>query len=389
MRKRIILIGVILSVLLPINVKALSGSINISCNDSNVIVGNSTNCSITGNSDSEVSALAMTLSSGGSVSISNIVTSSVWQGDGSDGDIQLYTDSNKTGNFSIATFTVTGNSVGSGTITVSGVMFTGADFNDVGVSGKNIVINVKEKETPKPNPETTPKPSNNDNNNNNGNNSNNSNNNQVNKSNDATLKSLSVSGVNFEFSSDKYDYEADVNNDVDKIEIEAIVNNDKAKVTIPEDLSLKIGKNRFTIIVEAEDGTKKEYNISINRLDRKLSNNAYLSKLTIEGYDIIFRKDKYIYNIGDIKNNKLNVKAEAEDKTSKIDIYGNNSIGKNGAIVVKVTAEDKTTSEYIIYVNNNSTNIKDILLICFLCLLIISIIINFILILGKRKKLKN
>lgn len=385
MRKKIILMGVILSILLPINVKALSGSINISCNDSNVIVGNSTNCSITGNSDSEVSALAMTLSSGGSISISNIVTSSVWQGNGSDGDIQLYTDSNKTGNFSIATFTITGNSVGSGTITASGVMFTGADFNDVGVSGKNIVINVKEKETPKPNPEPTPKPSNNGNNNNNSNN----NNNQVKKSNDATLKSLSISDVNFEFSSDKYDYEVDVNNDVDKIEIEAIVNNDKAKVTIPEDLSLKIGKNKFTVIVEAEDGTKKEYNISINRLDRKLSNNAYLSKLTIEGYDIIFRKDKYIYNIGDIKNNKLNVKAETEDKTSKIDIYGNNSIGKNGVIVVKVTAEDKTTSEYIIYVNNNSINIKDILLICFLCLLIISIIINFILILGKRRKLKN
>ena len=385
MRKKIILMGVVLSILLPINVKALSGSINISCNDSNVIVGNSTNCSITGNSDSEVSALAMTLSSGGSISISNIVTSSVWQGNGSDGDIQLYTDNNKTGNFSIATFTVTGNSVGSGTITASGVMFTGADFNDVGVSGKNIVINVKEKETPKPNPEPTPKPSNNGNNNNNSNN----NNNQIKKSNDATLKSLSISDVNFEFSSDKYDYEVDVNNDVDKIEIEAIVNNDKAKVTIPEDLSLKIGKNRFTIIVEAEDGTKKEYNISINRLDRKLSNNTYLSKLTIEGYDIIFRKDKYIYNIGDIKNNKLNVKAEAEDKTSKIDIYGNNSIGKNGVIVVKVTAEDKTTSEYIIYVNNNSTNIKDILLICFLCLFIISIIINFILILGKRKKLRS
>lgn len=385
MRKKIILMGVVLSILLPINVKALSGSINISCNDSNVIVGNSTNCSITGNSDSEVSALAMTLSSGGSISISNIVTSSVWQGNGSDGDIQLYTDNNKTGNFSIATFTVTGNSVGSGTITASGVMFTGADFNDVGVSGKNIVINVKEKETPKPNPEPTPKPSNNGNNNNNSNN----NNNQIKKSNDATLKSLSISDVNFEFSSDKYDYEVDVNNDVDKIEIEAIVNNDKAKVTIPEDLSLKIGKNKFTIVVEAEDGTKKEYNISINRLDRKLSNNAYLSKLTIEGYDIIFRKDKYIYNIGDIKNNKLNVKAEAEDKTSKIDIYGNNSIGKNGVIVVKVTAEDKTTSEYIIYVNNNSINIKDILLICFLCLFIISIIINFILILGKRKKLRS
>ncbi len=385
MRKKIILMGVVLSILLPINVKALSGSINISCNDSNVIVGNSTNCSITGNSDSEVSALAMTLSSGGSISISNIVTSSVWEGNGSDGNIQLYTDSNKTGNFSIATFTVTGNSVGSGTITASGVMFTGADFNDVGVSGKNIVINVKEKETPKPNPEPTPKPSNNGNNNNNSNN----NNNQIKKSNDATLKSLSISDVNFEFSSDKYDYEVDVNNDVDKIVIEAIVNNDKAKVTIPEDLSLKIGKNKFTIIVEAEDGTKREYNITVNRLDRKLSNNTYLSKLTIEGYDIIFRKDKYIYNIGDINNNKLNVKAETEDKTSKIDIYGNNSIGKNGVIIVKVTAEDKTTSEYIIYVNNNSINIKDILLICFLCLFIISIIINFILILGKRKKLRS
>lgn len=163
MKKKYILIGVILSVLLPINVNALSGSISISCGSTSIEVGSSTSCTVTGYSDSEVSALAMNLSSGGTISISNIVTSSIWQGNGSDGNIQLYTDSNKSGNFSIATFTVSGNNAGNGSITASGISFTGADFNETGISGKNIIITVKEKEVPKPDPTPEPKPSNNNN----------------------------------------------------------------------------------------------------------------------------------------------------------------------------------------------------------------------------------
>ena len=382
MKKKYILIGVILSVLLPINVKALSGSISISCGSTSIEVGSSTSCTVTGYSDSEVSALAMNLSSGGTISISNIVTSSIWQGNGSDGNIQLYTDSNKSGNFSIASFTASGNNVGNGSITASGISFTGADFSETGISGKNIIITVKEKEVSKPDPTPEPKPSNNNNQ------TITSNNTTVKKSSDATLKSLSVNPGSINFNFDKYEYDVEVGNDVDKIEISAEGSSDKAKVTIPSDLSLKVGKNSFSIEVEAEDGTKKEYIINVNRLDRKLSSNSNLSKLVINGYKIDFTKDKYIYNIGDIKSSSLDITFEVEDKKSTAKIYGNDNIGKDDVIVIKVTAEDKTTSEYLLYVNNTSNcSIKDILLVAFLILLIVSLVINFMMVFKKRKKL--
>lgn len=384
MKKKYFVIGVILSVLLPINVKALSGSVSISCNNSSIEVGSNTTCTISGYSDSEISALSASLTSSGSISISNINTSSIWQGNGGDGNIQLYTDSNKSGGFSIATFTITGNSIGSGNINLNSVKFTDASFSENSISGSSITITVKEKYVPKPDP--TPSNPGNTSSNNQTTVTTNPSTPEATKSNDASLKNITISNVNFEFSKDKLEYDVEVSNNVDKLDITAEVNNDKAKVTIPSDLSLKVGNNSFTIVVEAEDGTKKEYKINIKRLERVLSSNTNLSKLEIKGYNIKFNKDKYIYDIGNIKSNKLNITATSEDKLSKISIYGNNNIGKNDVIVIKVTAEDNTTKEYLIYANNTSNNsIKDILLITFLVLLISSVVVNFVLIFKQRR----
>lgn len=384
MKKKYFVIGVILSVLLPINVKALSGSVSISCNNSSIEVGSNTTCTISGYSDSEISALSASLTSSGSISISNINTSSIWQGNGGDGNIQLYTDSNKSGGFSIATFTITGNSIGSGNINLNSVKFTDASFSEDSISGSSITITVKEKYVPKPDP--TPSNPGNTSSNNQTTVTTNPSTPEATKSNDASLKNITISNVNFEFSKDKLEYDIEVSNSIEKIEINAEANNDKAKVTIPSDLSLKLGNNTFIIEVEAEDGTKKEYKINIKRLERVLSSNTNLSKLEIKGYNIKFNKDKYIYDIGNIKSNKLNITATSEDKLSKISIYGNNNIGKNDVIVIKVTAEDNTTKEYLIYANNTSNNsIKDILLITFLVLLISSVVVNFVLIFKQRR----
>ncbi len=385
MRKKCIFIGIIFGLLFPISVSALSGSASISCNSTSFEVGSSTSCTLYGYSNEGVSAVAASLTAGGSISISNINTSSNWQGNGSDGNIQLYTDSNMSGSFGIVSFTVTGNSVGSGIINVGGIRFSDASFNENGISGTSLSITVNEKYVPKPDPTpTTPStvttPSNNS--------GSNSNNNVIDnkKSNDASLKSLVIKGVNFEFSKDKLEYDVEVSNNVDKIDITAEVNNDKAKLTIPSDLSLKVGNNNFTIVVEAEDGTKSEYKINVKRLDRVLSSNTNLSKLVIDGYNINFSKDKYIYDLANIKSSKLNITATSEDVLSKVKIYGNDNIGKNDVIVIKVTAEDGSSKEYILYANNTkSSNVKNVLLICFLVALIASLVVNFILIFKKRK----
>lgn len=385
MKKKYIFIGIIFGLLFPISVSALSGSASISCNSTSIEVGSSTSCTLYGYSNEGVSAVAASLTAGGSISISNINTSSNWQGNGSDGNIQLYTDSNKSGSFGIVSFTVTGNSVGSGTINVGGIRFSDASFNENGISGTSLSITVNEKYVPKPDPTpTTPStvttPSNNSGSNSNNNVTDNK------KSNDASLKSLVIKGINFEFSKDKLEYDIEVSNNVDKLDITAEVNNDKAKVTIPSDLSLKVGNNSFTIVVEAEDGSKSEYKINVKRLDRVLSSNTNLSKLVINGYNISFSKDKYIYDLGNIKSSKLNIIATSEDALSKVKIYGNSDIGRNDVIVIKVVAEDGSSKEYILYANNTkSSNVKNVLLICFLVALIASLVVNFILIFKKRK----
>ena len=385
MKKKYIFIGIIFGLLFPISVSALSGSASISCNSTSIEVGSSTSCTLYGYSNEGVSAVAASLTAGGSISISNINTSSNWQGNGSDGNIQLYTDSNKSGSFGIVSFTVTGNSVGSGTINVGGIRFSDASFNENGISGTSLSITVNEKYVPKPDPTpTTPSivttPSNNSGSNSNNNVTDNK------KSNDASLKSLVIKGINFEFSKDKLEYDIEVSNNVDKLDITAEVNNDKAKVTIPSDLSLKVGNNSFTIVVEAEDGSKSEYKINVKRLDRVLSSNTNLSKLVINGYNISFSKDKYIYDLGNIKSSKLNIIATSEDALSKVKIYGNSDIGSNDVIVIKVVAEDGSSKEYILYANNTkSSNVKNVLLICFLVALIASLVVNFILIFKKRK----
>lgn len=385
MKKKCIFIGIIFGLLFPISVSALSGSASISCNSTSIEVGSSTSCTLYGYSNEGVSAVAASLTAGGSISISSINTSSNWQGNGSDGNIQLYTDSNMSGSFGIVSFTVTGNSVGSGTINVGGIRFSDASFNENGISGTSLSITVNEKYVPKPDPTpTTPStvttPSNNSGSNSNNNVTDNK------KSNDASLKSLVIKGVNFEFSKDKLEYDVEVSNNVDKLDITAEVNNDKAKVTIPSDLSLKVGNNSFTIVVEAEDGSKSEYKINVKRLDRVLSSNTNLSKLVINGYNISFSKDKYIYDLGNIKSNKLNIIATSEDALSKVKIYGNGDIGRNDVIVIKVVAEDGSSKEYILYANNTkSSNVKNVLLICFLVALIASLVVNFILIFKKRK----
>lgn len=385
MRKKCIFIGIIFGLLFPIIVSALSGSASISCNSTSIEVGSSTSCSLYGYSNEGVSAVAASLTAGGSISISNINTSSNWQGNGSDGNIQLYTDSNMSGSFGIVSFTVTGNSVGSGTINVGGIRFSDASFNENGISGTSLSITVNEKYVPKPDPtpttsNTVTTPSNNSGSNSNNNVTDNK------KSNDASLKSLVIKGVNFEFSKDKLEYDVEVSNNVDKLDITAEVNNDKAKVTIPSDLSLKVGNNSFTIVVEAEDGSKSEYKINVKRLDRVLSSNTNLSKLVINGYNISFSKDKYIYDLGNIKSSKLNITATSEDALSKVKIYGNSDIGRNDVIVIKVVAEDGSSKEYILYANNTkSSNVKNVLLICFLVALIASLVVNFILIFKKKK----
>ncbi|MBP3921204.1 MAG: cadherin-like beta sandwich domain-containing protein [Bacilli bacterium] len=371
MKKSIITIGII-SLLIPISIKA--GSVSLSCNDANVTKGGSTTCTLSGSSSEEVSALSAKLSSSGGVSISNVNISSGWQGDGSGGSIDLYTDNNKSGGFGIATFTVNVN--GEGSISVGGVTFSDANFSENGVSGTSFNIGIKEEVKVEPPKETT---TNNQPNTNSNTNSNPSNNNieentkEEKKSNDATLKELSLSNGTIDFNPNTLSYNVEVSNDIEKIEINAKPDNENANVKIPSDLSLKDGENKFIIEVTAQDGTKKEYEIKVVRLDKVLSNDSSLKSLDVAGYDIDFHTEKTVYDIGEIKSSSLKVYVVSNDSNATVRIHGNESIGKDDAIVIEVEAEDKSKTEYIIYVSNTEkekSSSKILLPIIFVLLLV-------------------
>lgn len=390
MKKNIIILGII-GIIIPMSIKA--GSISLSCNETIVAKGGSTTCTLSGSSSEEVSALSAQLSTSGGVSISNVNISSGWQGDGSGGSIDLYTDNNKSGGFGIATFNVNVN--GEGSVSVGGITFSDANFNESGVSGRTVSIGVKEETKTEPRKETTTntQPTQNTNMNNNTTNNDVAQNpseekKEDKKSNDASLKELVLSNGFIEFNPNVFNYYVEVSHDVDKISINAIANDANASVKIPSNLSLKDGDNKFVIEVTSQDGTKKEYEINVKRLNKILSTDSSLKNLIINGYDIDFNTEKYVYDIGEIKSSFLKIDAIANDTNATIKIYGNESIGKNDVIVIEVKAEDKTKTEYIIYANNISNNnrssSKVVTLIVWI-LFLISIALNSLLIYRNNK----
>jgi len=87
------------------------------------------------------------------------------------------------------------------------------------------------------------------------------------KSNDNYLKSLSIGDVKLNpiFNKDTLKYTAVVNGDIEKITIKVEKNSDKANITGDGEKELKEGTNKFEIVVTAENGEKRVYEINITR----------------------------------------------------------------------------------------------------------------------------
>lgn len=170
-------------------------------------------------------------------------------------------------------------------------------------------------------------------------------------SSDASLKSITLSkgSLTPKFSSDVTNYTVVL--DSDKVTISAEKSDSKATVMGIGEKKLEYGRNEFTIIVAAEDGTTKSYLININRPDTRNAN-AYLKELTINGKDIEFEKDivEYTYNI-DQDVDKLDIEAIPELETSTVEIEGNENfeLGEN-IVTITVKAEDDSKKVYKIIV---------------------------------------
>lgn len=178
-------------------------------------------------------------------------------------------------------------------------------------------------------------------------------------SNDATLKGLNVSGYDISpaFASGVTEYTVTVPNNADSIIVNATTNHDKAKVEVTGNTDLKVGDNKVTVKVTAEDGTTKTYTINVKKEekpDTTFKGDATLKSLEVENHEISPKFDSsshsYTVTVGSDVNN-INVKAIATDPKGTVSISGNTNLKEGvNSVIVRVTNEDGKTSDYVINV---------------------------------------
>lgn len=381
MKKVIFYLVTVFSLLLPVNLLALSGDLSISCNTTSVKPGQQIKCSVSGNSDGQISMVFANISANGSISIDKFRAERIWDVKTEWPNLSLSSNDKKPGIFEIGTVYLKANSAGTGNFVMSGITFTGDSGETVSIANKSVLISViSDNPNPTPTPEPEPEPA------------------PVVKSSDSSLKSLTVSSGSIDFVPSTLEYNLDVSSNVSTIQIQAVPNDTKATVKLPDKLSLETGLNTFAIVVTAEDGSTTTYKINVNKLENIISENALLSSLNISGKQINFSSDVFEYKIGNITTSKLDINATAIDGNAKIKIFGNNNIGKDGVIIIRVTAEAGNYKDYILYVNNTKAGVTDevstssltyLMLIVSSALFVISAIIIVLLLVGRNKYKKK
>lgn len=198
------------------------------------------------------------------------------------------------------------------------------------------------------------------------------------KNNDATLKSLDVSGFTLipTFNKNTTSYNISVNNNITGLNVTAIPNDEKATVKISGNNGWKEGINTVRITVTAEDGSEKVYIVNVNRKPANnttapsKSSNNFLENIIVNDGELKpnFDKNNNSYNItvpNDVE--ALDLKLIAEDKNATVNIIGNNNfkIGMN-VVTVEVRAEDGSIRVYTLNVNRsekvNQNKLKDLII---------------------------
>ena len=93
------------------------------------------------------------------------------------------------------------------------------------------------------------------------------------KSSNNYLSELTIDIENFSFDRNMTEYTLVVDNDTQIITINATAEDENAQVIGTGQKALKVGENKYTITVMAEDETKREYNIVITRKEKETIDN--------------------------------------------------------------------------------------------------------------------
>lgn len=178
------------------------------------------------------------------------------------------------------------------------------------------------------------------------------------KSNDSTLKGLSIEGYELypAFEANTREYNLRVTNDITKVTILPTANHSKASYKIEGATEeLVVGKNIITVVVTAEDGTTSNYVINVTR-EREGLNVQYIkiyyTDETGNRQELLlnpeFSTEVFEYTLKDLSYliSKLEVEVLANLEQAKIEITGNEELveGPN-TIVITVTMPSESEEE--------------------------------------------
>ena len=161
---------------------------------------------------------------------------------------------------------------------------------------------------------------------------------QETKSNDNSLKSLKVDGSTLSptLANNTTTYRAQSTKD--KVVISAECNDNLATVVGTGEKSLKLGENKFDVIVTAQDGTTKNYSVIIDRINNE--EKPKLKSLIINGEEMNLAEGSlnYTYRVNSLVQS-LDIEALGTSEDYTIEIDGNDEL-VDGENIVTVTVID-------------------------------------------------
>lgn len=313
-------------------VKAESANIILDC-PNKISTGKTITCTISGNAtDISISSLEGKIITSGNIEIQKFTTDKIWEGNGDNGSVDLYTEENKTSDFAIGTVTLKiideTNSEG-GVITLNNFTFYDSEFQPITINNisKNIAI----------------------------------------ASNDNYLSSLSINCANLNPMFDKEILTYTATCETNSVNITASANDVSSTLKGTGTKSLTYGNNYFTVTVTSESGLTKDYKIVITKpddrpnvnkpIDKEENNNdSSLKSILISGYNIDFNSNIYEYtlNVGP-ETEKIDISYITNNENATVEIIGSESLKfGNNEIKITVTAVDKSTSTYTLNVIRSS-----------------------------------
>lgn len=207
---------------------------------------------------------------------------------------------------------------------------------------------------------------------------------------DTSLKTLTLSNIDFLFDSKKLEYEITVPYSVFQTKINAIANNDLAEVIVDnENLDLVVGENIVNIKVKNED-IVDIYVLKIIRLENIDETIANLKSLIIENYKIKFDPNKYNYDLffQEIPN-KLLIEAEAVKEDAVITILDNENLEDGSIVSIKVLLDNGLSKTYKLNIKLEEKIVKEYNKILIIVLIIILLIIMILLLIFQIKDNKK